>query len=401
MQRGQHHGAQERKDRGGRGRTGSPQKIEVRHWRGPGWVVVCGSGKGRVVTKTPCEADAIELAEKLRTDLDAGVLDEPDGPPEKVADVLDRYLNMKKHKGKVRQSTLTTYGYMVSALKDGMGSLSFRLLDRRMVQRYVRERLCDGRSPETVKDEIRTLRMAIGFAAKRGWWHGDQANLFVDLNLPETLEKAWLQAEEVRPFLDAVLDERTLIACKLALFCGLRAGEVVTRQWRDLDLRRGLLHVGPKSLLQWTWTTKNGKSRWVPLPKDLRADLKAWWLRCGQPKPEAWIVPCQDGSRRRDVRTLNRQVQRACEKAGITTVTFHGLRHSFVSLAIEGGVDVLTVSRIAGHHSAAFTMERYAHIAEARFVDAANQMERHVSAATLKPANKPATKPATEEMKSA
>ncbi|MGB7751847.1 MAG: site-specific integrase [Candidatus Acidiferrales bacterium] len=50
----------------------------------------------------------------------------------------------------------------------------------------------------------------------------------------------------------------------------------------------------------------------------------------------------------------------ACEKAGITDVTWHTLRHTFASRLVNSDVDIVTVKELLGHSSISVTM-RYAH----------------------------------------
>ena len=46
-------------------------------------------------------------------------------------------------------------------------------------------------------------------------------------------------------------------------------------------------------------------------------------------------------------------------RAGIPSITFHGLRHSFVAILVAAGCNVREVSEWAGHNSVAFTLTRY------------------------------------------
>ena len=48
--------------------------------------------------------------------------------------------------------------------------------------------------------------------------------------------------------------------------------------------------------------------------------------------------------------------------AGLRHFTFHALRHTFASRALEQGMDAKTLSVILGHSSVAFTLDRYAHV---------------------------------------
>jgi len=57
---------------------------------------------------------------------------------------------------------------------------------------------------------------------------------------------------------------------------------------------------------------------------------------------------------------FSRRVWRpAVTRAGIPSITFHGLRHSFVAILVAAGCNVREVFEWAGHNSVAFTLTRY------------------------------------------
>ena len=62
---------------------------------------------------------------------------------------------------------------------------------------------------------------------------------------------------------------------------------------------------------------------------------------------------------------------------------FHDLRHTFVTLALQNGVDIKTVSGILGHFSAGFTLDTYAHVTTAAKREAANTMGNVLSGVLL------------------
>ena len=55
--------------------------------------------------------------------------------------------------------------------------------------------------------------------------------------------------------------------------------------------------------------------------------------------------------------------ERIREEAGLVDVRFHDLRHSYASLLVNDGVELLTVGKLLGHTQAQTTM-RYAHLAD-------------------------------------
>jgi hypothetical protein len=52
----------------------------------------------------------------------------------------------------------------------------------------------------------------------------------------------------------------------------------------------------------------------------------------------------------------------ALQRAGIRRIRFHDLRHTFASLMISNGEDIVRVSRLMGHATASFTLNVYSHM---------------------------------------
>lgn len=61
-------------------------------------------------------------------------------------------------------------------------------------------------------------------------------------------------------------------------------------------------------------------------------------------------------------RTLSDYYQQILDMAGLPRFTFHALRHTFATRAVEQGMDMKTLSAILGHASVSFTMDTYAHV---------------------------------------
>ncbi|MDO2933454.1 site-specific integrase [Paeniglutamicibacter sulfureus] len=153
--------------------------------------------------------------------------------------------------------------------------------------------------------------------------------------------------------------------------CGLRWGEITALQVQDVTLgkrpelivRRAYEDLAGKLSLK---TTKNGKDRRVPLPH-LIADIIAPLVTDRPADAHVWNSPRGAVLRHSGFtkRNLANAVAAAAADAAKTKetfpeLTFHDLRHTAVSLAITEGANVKVVQRIAGHHSAALTLDTYA-----------------------------------------
>lgn len=88
----------------------------------------------------------------------------------------------------------------------------------------------------------------------------------------------WLKTSaDVSKFIDACGNNWFRMAAQLAVYAGLRKGEVAGLTWSAIDFDRGMLRVERS----YDGPTKSKHTRWVPLAPELAIALKRWRLRHG------------------------------------------------------------------------------------------------------------------------
>jgi integrase len=105
--------------------------------------------------------------------------------------------------------------------------------------------------------------------------------------------------------------------------------------------------------------TKTGKVRRVPMPDQAAAALRRLAERRDFTSPDDYVF-CNVYGRRLDDSALRRRYKQARDKAGLRPLRWHDLRHTFGSLLVAGGVDLVSVRDAMGHAELA-TTSRYLH----------------------------------------
>ena len=270
----------------------------------------------------------------------------------------------------VKGSSLKTYkSYERVHIRPFLGHLYLAEITAKK-QRAFKKQLCESLADKTVRDFLSYLRTLLKRAKQKGYT--------VCIKTPKTAVE-WRE-KEVPDFQEhKALSEKLRHSQKpvdmgilLAMSTGLRLGEVLGLRVKDVDLRASVLHVranrqriyDPKTNTYPVreQTPKTQKScRSIPLHPALKNALAHYLKNMGNPDKEKPLIANRQG-KAYDARTLQRRFQAVKKELGLRPgVTFHSLRHSFATRALELGASIHTLSELLGHSSVAFTLNTYGH----------------------------------------
>jgi integrase len=144
----------------------------------------------------------------------------------------------------------------------------------------------------------------------------------------------------------------------VAGFTGLRQGELRALRWKHVRFADRTIVVVAGMSAGENSSTKSGKWRAVPLPREAFVVLDELSRRDWFTGPEDYVF-CGPAGGPLDDSALRRRYNAARDAAGLPPLPFHHLRHTFATLAIRG-LDPATVQTLLGH-SKITTTERYLH----------------------------------------
>ena len=211
--------------------------------------------------------------------------------------------------------------------------------------------------PATVRHALEVLRRLSNFATK----HNLCSGISFVIEMPQVNN---LMTEDLTPDeysrLAKLLDEEEDIQAsnllRLALFTGMRRGELFKLKWNDINfIRKNISIKDPKSGLDET----------IPLN-----EMALSVLNKHEKTESEFVFPGLRGNQRK---TTPRPLRRIIKKAGLKDFRpFQGLRHAYAStLASSGKVDLYTLQKLLTHKSPLMT-QRYAHLSNEAMMEASN-----------------------------
>jgi integrase len=316
------------------------------------------------------EAQA-ELARLLARAADGGHVD-----PSKltVADHVRARFEQWKATGAISPKTAEGYaGLIARHILPHLGSKLIQKLTTRDVEAWHSTLLTSGLSARTIGHAHRVL----GKALREGMRHDlVLRNVAAIERAPKvTAEKMAILAPEQVAELPARLGDRALAAPAIvALFTGMRRGEILALRWGNVDLAGKVIKVREslevtRAGLRFKEPKSKAGVRDVTLPaiviETLHAHRKVLLERrlvLGQGKlaDTDLVFPAWDGSPQNPDAFGSLWIKLATQLG--LGVSFHGLRHTHASQLIDAGVDVVTIARRLGHSSPAITLNVYAHL---------------------------------------
>ena len=219
--------------------------------------------------------------------------------------------------------------------------------------------------PSTVKLIYTVLKLGLDTAADSGL----MPTVCKRIKLPKQKNKEVVvfgknEQKAIEKYIESS-DNPNDIGILICLYTGIRIGELCALEWKNIDLKRGVI-----SIQQTLYRAKSDKGkkkteivialpksdtsvRDIPLPKFLTAKLKAIEHGGGFliNRKGKFIEPT----------VYARRYKAILKEIGVRDVKFHTTRHTFATRALEIGMDIKTLSEILGHASPTVTLNIYAH----------------------------------------
>jgi integrase len=260
--------------------------------------------------------------------------------------------------------TLELYRYLWRAQIEGeLGHRPLRSIAPLEIERWKLDRLRRGVGPETIR---RTLTMLQGIFARAVEWGYLNDNPVARVRKPRTARRrlvrplAPLTVERIREHMGPESLDAVLVS--VLAYAGLRPGEALALPWGSVGGR--LLLIEQSASMGQLTETKTGAARTVRLLAPLIHDLAALRATVADPAPDQLVFPDQAGAIWTESQWRNwrrRVFKPAAAGAGAGGARPYDLRHSFVSLLIAEGRNVIDVARQAGH-SPTMTLQTYGHV---------------------------------------
>ena len=159
----------------------------------------------------------------------------------------------------------------------------------------------------------------------------------------------------------------------IAIYTGMRKGEILALQWKDIDFDKGLIsvtknveHIGDRPRIKVPKTAAG--VRMVPMPRALISRLLK-----EKGKPNEYIISDTGESplTNRRFQTLSKQFK---ECTGVNC-TAHQLRKSYATIAIEDNLNPKSLQGLLGHSQLSVTMDTYAKFREKALMEAKEKLD--------------------------
>jgi integrase len=273
-----------------------------------------------------------------------------------LAELIDRYLVdvLPRKKGRGVQ----IQGAQLAWWREQLGAHTLADLTPPLIAEH-RDKLAAGypgdepRSPATVVRYLAALSHCLSVAVKEYQWLEDSPLRKVSKPQEPRGRVRFLSDEERAALLrecQASANPYLYPVVVLALSTGMRAGEIMSLEWRDVDLARGWLTLRE---------TKNGERRGVPLA-GVALELMKEHARTRRRLDTPLLWPGVHPTKPMDLR---QPWEKALKRAGIEDFRFHDLRHSAASYLAMNGASLNEIAAVLGHKTLAM-VQRYAHLSE-------------------------------------
>ena len=309
---------------------------------------------------------------------------------------MEKIMDMTGEKTKGRKRHIVT-GYIENHLAPAFPTLKLKDLTTKLLQDFYNyKQNTQGLSPKTILNLHRCLHKAMNQAALEHYIDFNPCDA-VSLPRNEKPQVEILTREEQQKLIYTSCKYRYGVFIRLTLATGIRLGELLGLRWEDVDFSKRMLSIRrtlnrlPKvdyngvgnstEIVIQEPKTKNS-IRSIPLIPNIANELQQWKMvqqndamAAGTAYQDSGFLVTNPLGGYLEPRTFKDFYDEILKASGLGHYTFHALRHTFATRAMEQGMDAKTTSILLGHYSVSFTLDTYTHVLDSQKQEEMKVME--------------------------
>lgn len=314
--------------------------------------------------------EAKQKVTQAKVDLHTGKAASTASRRRRFAYYCDEWLQINR--SRVKESTYVKYrGILEKHIKPRLGGCLVQSISSVVAEQFSHELLYTQElSAKTVKDILMVLHAVIKYTTKQF----PEPLPMIEIVYPKVpkQEMRVLSREEQTRLVHYLLKD--MDACKfgvlLALFTGMRIGEVCALRWENVSLSEKVIKVSStmqrlqnldeagigKTKIIISEPKSDNSARIIPLTDYTAKLCQSQW----SDKSAAFVLT-GDTERYIEPRLMQYRLEHYCKECGLEGVHFHTLRHTFATRCVEVDFEIKSLSEILGHSNPRITLERYVH----------------------------------------
>jgi integrase len=286
------------------------------------------------------------------------------------------------------QTRYVNKGHIKNHINPLIGHLTLSELSPSNLETFISNLKKRNLSDSTVKKIYNVVNTALNAAVKRELISKNPLSLLESApKVGKSKIKCWTP-DDIKKFLNG-FESRYKIVYKIAIYTGMRMGEILGLTLDDVDLKNKRIYV--RQILDFNGKIKTGtktlsSNRMITIPDILLEDMKEQYKLIenemklgGEDYNKERLFICTSKGRPYRKQQLTKSWYKLLEKTGVPRIRFHDLRHTCASLLLSIGTHPKVIQELLGHSSIKITMDLYSHLMPNMQNDAVNALGKLLS----------------------